>query len=304
MNNIKIGIAYHRQAKFAAFEPFLPIQVGAVYHEDLGIQKDSDGINISKKNPYCSEMSATYWLWKNTTADYKGLFHYRRFLSFHETSLIDKAKKWLLYYLSKCASVIIRDARYEMPVFSEIHIQEKDVESELKSFSDKLLKDIESCDIDCYAMKPLKNSTRTMKVHMVLSIGTWHTNAALSIIKEHYPDFYPYVEKLLTGGTISAYNMLIAKNDIFEEYCSLMFGILEKYHSMMNEGFDDSHINKAMLRDSGYVAEVVTGAFINMKRDQGSKIKLLNCTFVDMEVGGMSSVTPSLVKRVIQMFKN
>lgn len=304
MKDIKIGIAYHKRAKFAAFTPFIPIQVGAVFHDDLGIQKDSEGINISKENAYCSEMSATYWLWKNTTADYKGLFHYRRFLSFRETSFVDKAKKQLLYCLSKYASVMIRDARYEMPIFSEIHIQEKDVESELKAFAEMLTRDIETCDVDCYAMKPLKNSTRTMKTHMVLSIGTWHTNAALGIIKEHYPYFYPYVEKLLAGGTISAYNMLIAKNGIFEEYCTLMFGILEKYHSMMNEGFNDSLINKAMLRDSGYVAEVVTGAFINMKKDQGRKIKLLNCTFVDMEVDGMSSVTPSLYERVTQMFKH
>lgn len=58
--------------------PYIPIQVGAVYNKDLGIQKDSDGDNISVDNPYCSEMSAMYWIWKNVDADYKGLFHYKR----------------------------------------------------------------------------------------------------------------------------------------------------------------------------------------------------------------------------------
>lgn len=301
---ITIGIAYHKNAEFYRSDMFIPIQVGsAVNCIDLKIQKDSDGENISILNPYCSEMSATYWLWKNVKADYKGLFHYRRFLTFQKSSAVEKIKKYTLYYLSKAASVLIRDSRYEMPTFSEFHIEEACVSGALEKFSENIQRDIDTFGIDCYAMRPLKNSTRTIKTHMILSIGTWHTNTALKIIEECYPSFYPYVERLLQGGKICAYNMLIAKDLIFDKYCNLMFDILHKYHSVMNQGLAPNQINNAMLRDSGYVAEIITGAYIEMLKDKGYKVKFLNCTFVDMEVEGMSSVTPSLLTRVKQQLK-
>jgi hypothetical protein len=41
---------------------------------------DNTGENISAKNKIYSEMTATYWVWKNTNHYYKGICHYRRHL--------------------------------------------------------------------------------------------------------------------------------------------------------------------------------------------------------------------------------
>lgn len=59
---------------------YVPLQVGRALHDDYGYQGDDTGDNISAKNPYYSELTGLYWIWKNAaTADYLGLCHYRRY---------------------------------------------------------------------------------------------------------------------------------------------------------------------------------------------------------------------------------
>lgn len=59
---------------------YIPLQVGRALHDDFGYQGDDTGENISAKNPYYSELTGLYWIWKNyTDADYLGLCHYRRY---------------------------------------------------------------------------------------------------------------------------------------------------------------------------------------------------------------------------------
>lgn len=58
---------------------YIPLQVGRALHDDYGYMGDDTGDNISAKNPYYSELTGLYWIWKNyTDSDYLGLCHYRR----------------------------------------------------------------------------------------------------------------------------------------------------------------------------------------------------------------------------------
>jgi len=70
----------------------IPIQAGAALTgERVADVLDSDGDNISYKNPNYCELTVLYWIWKNclfskndTGARYYGLFHYRRWLDIRE----------------------------------------------------------------------------------------------------------------------------------------------------------------------------------------------------------------------------
>lgn len=57
------------------------IQAGAALTgERIAMLTDNTGENISDKNKQYCELSATYWIWKNTDHEWTGIEHYRRHL--------------------------------------------------------------------------------------------------------------------------------------------------------------------------------------------------------------------------------
>lgn len=57
----------------------IPIQVGAELTQEIICDvRDNTGDNISYKNKEYCELTALYWIWKNTQFQYAGLCHYRR----------------------------------------------------------------------------------------------------------------------------------------------------------------------------------------------------------------------------------
>lgn len=70
---------------------YIPLQVGHALYNDCGYQGDDTGDNISEKNPYYSELTGLYWIWKNDTkSDYLGLCHYRRYFLTDHGSLMSE----------------------------------------------------------------------------------------------------------------------------------------------------------------------------------------------------------------------
>lgn len=89
----KMYVMTHKPFKHPDLDGFFPLQVGSALHEDLGYIRDDTGDNISDLNPYYSELTGQYWLWKNERKIQNiGCCHYRRyfindkkdFLSIHE----------------------------------------------------------------------------------------------------------------------------------------------------------------------------------------------------------------------------
>jgi hypothetical protein len=88
---IKILVATHKQFEAPKDAIYLPIHVGKEGKNELGYIGDNTGDNISAKNPYYCELTALYWGWKNLNADYIGLVHYRRFLSFKRRDTVESS---------------------------------------------------------------------------------------------------------------------------------------------------------------------------------------------------------------------
>lgn len=83
---IKIVVATHKKYEMPKEEIYIPLHVGKINKDSIGFLGDDTGNNISEKNPYYCELTALYWAWKNLEADYIGLVHYRRHLSYKRKS--------------------------------------------------------------------------------------------------------------------------------------------------------------------------------------------------------------------------
>lgn len=202
---ILIGVMTHKKYDMPKSDIYLPIQVGASLSDDLGYQKDNEGINISEKNKNYCELTGLYWLWKNKINDYDyiGLDHYRRYFASSnfgnkKDRIIDS--KQLTKLLENNDVLLPRQRNYfiETNYTQYIHSHHKE-------------------DLDL---------TR-------------------QIIKDKYSDYlksYDYVMNLTKGHR---FNMFVMKSDILNDYCTWLFDILfelEKRLDISNYDKNDARV--------------------------------------------------------------
>lgn len=299
MKNVKLVVAYHKEAKYVDNDMFIPLQVGAAKaYRELGIRKDSDGENISQYNPYCCELSATYWLWKNiNNADYYGLCHYRRFFTFEKASLKLNIIPYLIYFCSKVISPFVVDSRFTISKSADIIVGENKLNGQLLTFSNELQIYIEKKHTDCFCLKKIMMSTYSCKTKLMKAVGLYNYNKLEQIIKQDHADFYPFFMKTMQSNSYNPCNMLIASKEIFNEYATLLFSILDKYHDWISVS-GNSTINNAALRSSGYMGEFITSAFIMQIKQRGNRVKELNTLNVSIASTGLSQATDGLTIRI------
>ena len=83
MKKIRIFVCCHKPYDGYSDEVYTPLHVGRAISTCTDEMKnmigDDTGDNISEKNPYYSEATGIYWIWKNVhVVEYVGLIHYRR----------------------------------------------------------------------------------------------------------------------------------------------------------------------------------------------------------------------------------
>lgn len=124
MSNIKIFTSYHKKCELLKNKYIYPIQVGTdvngiIYEDTL---HDNTGDNISGKNGMYCELTAQYWAWKNTDADYYGFMHYRRYFSFNPSQLEEDTFGNVLY------------ERLDAQAVEDLRLNEKTIESFVNNY--------------------------------------------------------------------------------------------------------------------------------------------------------------------------
>jgi len=209
---INIFIACHKPS-YVPDNPLLcPVQVGAELTDKRlnGMQPDNEGDNISAKNPYYCELTAQYWAWKHADCDYYGFFHYRRYLAF------DKVCK-----VQADGSI---DGKRITP-----YIEMDNVWDDLscRKIDEKSMRELIK-DYDILTVYRERINTSVYEQYC-----RYHNRAcldkAIEILKARHPEYSLAADRYMSSHEVYYMNMYIMRKDIFREYMSWLFDILEEY---------------------------------------------------------------------------
>ena len=198
--DIKIFVATHKPCQVPQKEGYVPIQVGAAGKEPLTYQqlgfadktgdiiRDDGGDNISTKNPFYCELTATYYIWKNISADVVGLCHYRRYFA---------NKKSLGNSQSPFENVLTKA-------------------------------EIESIMADADVVVPRRNKyfIETLYSHYAHTMDGEHLDIAREVMAKVFPEDLKYMDAIYSRTNGSMYNMCIMKKEIFDSYSEWLFALL------------------------------------------------------------------------------
>ncbi len=203
LNHPKIEIysAFHKDYPIYKNEVVIPIHVGRALKRDFGrplLSKmigDDTGDNISLKNERYAELTALYWIWKNSKADYVGLMHYRRSFII-DTSRFPEVNQHKFCYDYLCV----------------LGVTHKNLEIMFRHY-----------DIIAH-QKLILNETLFRQYHKAHHAADMI--AAMRYISDRYPEMVSALVASVHSHDFSNLNMFIMRKDIFDEYCEWLFDVL------------------------------------------------------------------------------
>lgn len=225
------------------------IACGKALEEDYDILPGDDtGDNISAKKAIYSEYTVQYWAWRNYDADYYGLCHYRRYLSFADEFF----PEW-------------NNQRF----VSEPYLAKETVKKYGLLSEQNMRKTIEQYDVITSVTYETSSEPIMPRCHTVRDLFgrnpqllTSYEDISLmqDIVKEKFPQYYKALEDELNSDRHRGFNCYVMKKELFQLMCEYEFGVffeLEKKLSFTNNP-----------REMGYLGEILYGSFIRWVIDR------------------------------------
>lgn len=226
MKHVEIIVVTHKKYAMPTDDIYLPLQVGAkLAKAHFGYQADDEKHNISAKNPEFCELTGLYWLWQNSTAQVKGITHYRRHLTTKPPFLLPRNR------LSAALSG-----------------------SELT----ELLK-----EVPLILPKKQHYYIETLWSHYQHTLDVKPLEQTEQIIQSDYPEFYPEFKKLKTRTSAHMFNIFITKAELFDEYASWLFEVLFKLEKKLAKTYTPK--NAFHARFYGRISELLFDVWLNTK---------------------------------------
>lgn len=240
--DVEIVVCYHKEFDLVQSDAAKPVQVGAsLSNLDLGISKDNSGENISEKNPYYCELTALYQLWKNSTADYVGLMHYRRLLDLNCGNV-----RWYNQFPQNIV---------ELLGLTKAHV------NSLMADYDIIL-----------PMKRVIQQAPTAYEYYKKRHYISDMDRTLEIIKEKFPQVYDTaVDVMKNSKELYLYNIFISSKEFLNDYSAWLFEILETLEKEIQP--------EVLSRDTfqqrvyGFLSERLFTIYVEYRKKQGLRFK-------------------------------
>lgn len=268
MTTIKIAVACHKPSELPHNPLYCPIQVGSALAKNRmsGMLHDDEGDNISEKNPSYCELTAQYWAWKNLDADYLGLCHYRRFLTFAEGDFKRNERNQI-----------------QAGFIDEFNIKRFGLEDE-----GRMREIVEQYDCvvgeleDVAGLNTPHGKQKTVYLHWAKHdrdlINVNDLDRMIQIVDERYPQLSEDMHKYLKGRFFLGYNVFVMKRELFNEMCAFEFDVLQR----LEDEVDLSKYSQMRTRIYGFMAEILYSVFIYHLEKNGYKVKHLPLVYFNV----------------------
>jgi len=209
-------------------EGYKIIHAGRALKEDIGYLGDNLGNNISHLNPYLNEITALYWMWKNTSHTVIGLAHYRRFFTelkgtpfaYDKILMKDAALKLLERY-----DIIVSTIGFEMMI--QHNLIKNDCGEEMATLAESII-----------------------KKHLA----------------KNQPDYLESFEVVMDLLAIYKCSMFITRREIFDAYCKWFFSFyLDATEELLNS-VDMDKFTDNRRRILGYFSERMMTVWLRKNR--------------------------------------
>ena len=198
-------------------DDYIIIHAGRKLGKDLGYIGDDTGQSISELNISINEMTAIYWIWKNTSHDYIGISHYRRFFSNKDN---------------------------------------KDFITENILTSEQAREILKSYDIIVAKGEHHLFSTYTYIFGDSGPIITrLAINLTRNILERQYPDYVEAFDYVVYGNHIFKCNMFVTRKYVLDSYCSWLFSFILEAESEYRKFVNIEELNIKQRRVYGFICE-------------------------------------------------
>lgn len=255
---VKIYVACHKKSPVPKHPFLFPIQVGAALTQERfpGMIPDNIGQNISEWNRSYCELTAQYWAWKNDTAAWQGLFHYRRYLDFRR--LYPPNTRVRPYWIARTPTEpVLQGAGYE---------------------PEHLLEQLHSYE----AVIPLPEEVGMTAEQQYATAPHHHIHdlhLMMDLLRQDSPQDWRAAEEYLNGTRLLFGNIFLMRRHLLERYCTWLFPLLARYDEQKKvEGYSPQ-----ALRVDGYLAERLLGVFLTRQQKNVSIAYAPRIHFASME---------------------
>lgn len=259
---VNLFVVYHKPSTLLKSDVVTPIHAG----RDVAFTGSKDGTitvedykwldsnmigdniddNISVKNRFYNELTATYWVWKNCKSPVVGLMHYRRIFDFTSVSKAKHNRKLLQKYSINKQTVNELLSGYDLVLPEKLNFGEQ-----------TLYQQYEKC-------------------HYISDL-----DIAIDIIKEKYPQMSKYADMLKEQNSGYFWNMMITRKELFDKYSEFLFDILIETGKRLPMR-SNRHIYQQRIE--AFLAERISNVYFNyLIAEEGIKVKeipVVNLEFV------------------------